>query len=73
MLTTLAAMLFATAFAAALATIVCTVVPRYDRIVSLLLYGVQYRTVQLPAPTPRLAGRSTPTLTAMPARLRAAA
>ncbi len=73
MMTILSNLLFAAAFAVALATIIATVAPRYHRIVSLLRYGVQYRTVQLPALRPRAAGRATPLVTAVPARLRVAA
>ncbi|WP_131602131.1 hypothetical protein [Sphingomonas sp. 37zxx] len=69
----LAATLFSTSLAAALATITLTVRPYAMRIRSLLTHGVQYRSMPLPAPRPRAAVGVTPRVTVMPARLRAAA
>ncbi|UZK70025.1 hypothetical protein OKW76_02930 [Sphingomonas sp. S1-29] len=69
----LAAALFSTSFAVATTTILLTVRPYASRIRSLLTHGVQYRSMPLPAPRPRSTLRVTPKVTAMPARLRAAA
>ncbi len=66
-------LLFATAFAASVWSIVETVRPRLGRILFLLQYGPVLGTALPPAPRVTLRGRTVPMRVTMPAGLRAAA